>query len=782
MQIRGSLTKGVLIALSVALIPVAAVSAQKITPGSTCKVLNQKVVYQNKTFTCIKSGKKLIWNKGAVIKVAAKPTPTQSAVPISLNRREKALAEVKRVYDLNSSYQPTVKYIFASDAPQNFAELIKEVIPFASRFWSSEFKPTAEFPIILGSPASVEWVNDEMKRYGHEIPGWNREFISKLGENASRGDVVNNSRGTITYYVIGKEKDRSIKAGNELTMRGFVAHEYVHAVAVSIVGDRQKGIPGWAVEGSANFYGFAIAALMAEQPVVAMNRVNVGNLRRSYSEQGALIPHSLNKDDLYKAVVTSEKGGGGEGTTCAEPKILCYTAGALFTEVLVADYGHGKFVDWWKLSRKKNWEVAFEEVYGIQIDKWYEEVAIPYVIEESKSAIPEVSAPKSASTFTQHSARPPRPFVDPSNQNQQPTPTPTKQPISLNYYEKFKETGSKGLKMFDEWRSNPASGKPESKIEYWFGSSVPQEIVTGSKRKLDNAVLQWERFHKVSRTKIYLDLAMKDQITEKCQVMAPRSASFTIDWCRSQAEQGIRDFIYQAAAYESEGSWRPILAPRLSPAASVTHSYVLLQPSIFLTDSFFPRIEHEWFHQIQFDLSGNHYIRENPVWFMEGAAEYFGLLMAAMDEPEYFVRHRAQSWFPGGGDNRNTKMTKDAFSAWISKNTVPRLTYNDWSDNLPTDGTPYKYGAVLTEWLVGKIGFKGMVDLLRDIETLGWKKSFEKQLGKPQESFLDEMADYLYAEYQIAEQNSSWLSMPRCKNLDATRFLPEPNKGVCFSG
>jgi hypothetical protein len=75
-----------------------------------------------------------------------------------------------------------------------------------------------------------------------------------------------------------------------------------------------------------------------------------------------------------------------------------------------------------------------------------------------------------------------------------------------------------------------------------------------------------------------------------------------------------------------------------------------------------------------------------------------------------------------------------------------------------------------------------MVDLLRDIETLGWKKSFEKQLGKPQESFLDEMADYLYAEYQIAEQNSSWLSMPRCKNLDATRFLPEPNKGVCFSG
>jgi hypothetical protein len=337
--------------------------------------------------------------------------------------------------------------------------------------------------------------------------------------------------------------------------------------------------------------------------------------------------------------------------------------------------------------------------------------------------------------------------------------------------------------MFDEWRANQASGKPESKIEYWFGSSVPQEIVVEAKRKLDNAVLQWERFHKVTRTKIYLDLALKDQIIEKCQVMAPRSASFTIDWCRGQAERELSYFIYQAAAYESEGSWRPILAPKLSPAASVSHSYVLLEPSIFSTDSFFPRIEHEWFHQIQFDLSGNHYIRENPVWFMEGSAEYFGLLVAAMNEPEYFVRHRAQSWLSAPGDSRTGKvMTKEDFASWISKTTIPRLPYNDWADNMPNDGTPYKYGAVLTEWLVGKVGFKSLVELMRDIETLGWKSSFEKHLGKPQESFLDEMAKYLYSEYQIAQQNSSWLNMPRCNSRDATRYLPEVNKGVCFSG
>jgi polyhydroxybutyrate depolymerase len=55
---------------------VSAISAQKITPGSACKVLNQKVVYQNKTYTCIKSGNKLVWNKGVKVVTKTNASPT----------------------------------------------------------------------------------------------------------------------------------------------------------------------------------------------------------------------------------------------------------------------------------------------------------------------------------------------------------------------------------------------------------------------------------------------------------------------------------------------------------------------------------------------------------------------------------------------------------------------------------------------------------------------------------------------------------------------------------
>jgi len=76
MKIGKYLSQGLLITVALTLVPVNASSAQKVSAGSACKVLNQKVVYDNKTFTCIKSGKLLLWNKG----VAVKPLTTQITV------------------------------------------------------------------------------------------------------------------------------------------------------------------------------------------------------------------------------------------------------------------------------------------------------------------------------------------------------------------------------------------------------------------------------------------------------------------------------------------------------------------------------------------------------------------------------------------------------------------------------------------------------------------------------------------------------------------------------
>jgi len=86
---KGALKKALKITLISSLVlaplPTNSSAATKITPGASCKVLNQKVTFQKKIFTCIKSGKKLIWNKGVQIKMQSptpKPTsPTPSPTP-----------------------------------------------------------------------------------------------------------------------------------------------------------------------------------------------------------------------------------------------------------------------------------------------------------------------------------------------------------------------------------------------------------------------------------------------------------------------------------------------------------------------------------------------------------------------------------------------------------------------------------------------------------------------------------------------------------------------------
>jgi hypothetical protein len=84
-----------LIALVISLIPLSAFSAQKVAAGTQCKSLNAKAIVKNMTYTCIKKGSKLVWNKGVPTKAAApsnspnssatsSPSPTPTSMALDL--------------------------------------------------------------------------------------------------------------------------------------------------------------------------------------------------------------------------------------------------------------------------------------------------------------------------------------------------------------------------------------------------------------------------------------------------------------------------------------------------------------------------------------------------------------------------------------------------------------------------------------------------------------------------------------------------------------------------
>ena len=65
--------------LSLLVTPIAHAKAP--VPGATCSKLNATQVFKGKRYTCVKSGKKLIWNKGVTITVNVTPTPSPTATP-----------------------------------------------------------------------------------------------------------------------------------------------------------------------------------------------------------------------------------------------------------------------------------------------------------------------------------------------------------------------------------------------------------------------------------------------------------------------------------------------------------------------------------------------------------------------------------------------------------------------------------------------------------------------------------------------------------------------------
>ena len=696
--------------------------------GTKCSKVGATRVSANLKFTCIKSGQKLIWNKGVNIKSITKstpavtpspsasqsskpeptstnaPSPTPSPTPTTPSatpstRREKALAEIRKIYEKNAGKNPgaSVKYIISSDAPRKFEEMLRDVIPVSARFWADIYTPNNDFPIILGNVNSVSWVQNEMKKFGHNLTDSDMRLIRAQGLNASRGDVRSNERSTITQYVIGDAASENIP-NNIYLMRAFVSHEYVHAVAVSILGDRHEGIPGWSDEGSANFFAFAITSLMASDPIYAVKEANRANLRRPYFD-GGLVPHSLNKDDLHAAIVLSEKGGGGDGTTCAEPKILCYTAGALMTEILVADYGFEKFVQWWKASKTKNWEVAFEEIYKYQIDQWYEDVAIPYILEESRIAVPEVTAPSSTLSPKKFTTRASRPFIEPGYKSQE------------------------ALTALRNWETFIAKGTNEPNISYISGPNTDSTLISEVKNYA-NTTAKFFSSHKEALQPIAFYLANDNDVDWFIGELSKNDFGLS-ERDKSSIRTGLAQWGDYSGTKSGNGKIRIELAISKSRLPNYSGFYRARNLSGLTVQA------------IQNSITGGN-SQMLPCWATKGALNFFGLASARqIESPDYFVErvNIVGDWYQRRGQYNFKNFTAADWQSFL-----PKVS---GSQNIQCENDAFvnPVGFMFTELMMSQFGIEKIIDWWSLIKTNSdWRANFNQAFGIEIDSWQQQFA------------------------------------------
>jgi len=350
------------LSLSLPLIPAhAAVKA-----GGTCTQAGITSVASSKTYTCIKSGKKLVWNKGVVV-AASNPTP--AATPTTA-------ANYATLWEKYSWVKPTSSSSVASAATDKFKAYVA-----LTRTNSTVIKIAAQD----GSDQTlVGWVKDgaNLVSKAFDYPKLSKPFLEVIAidrawlektyiENGYSENEAKNDRGrafadgapafggsTTNTYNSGVIRKNNLLVNDKLGMMQMAGHEFFHAVQERISGgvpspDGLGLAPQWFWEGPATFVGLQTASYLGWA---------------SYTTEGREMAVARSNQLSTKSSQLSEATKNTGAPDAPDP----YGIGAIATEFLVANVGIEKFMEVYKnLGKKKKFADAFKTATGVELTDFY---------------------------------------------------------------------------------------------------------------------------------------------------------------------------------------------------------------------------------------------------------------------------------------------------------------------------------------------------------------------------------------------------------------------------
>ena len=376
MRIKGSLATGVLVALTLSLIPVAAIPAQTVTSGATCKTYNQKIVFKNKTYACIKSGNRLIWNTGVVIiKPISSPTPTPTPTPTPLaspilnqisDPRETILG--RAISKIQNSGNSKNVVITDMKVEGNFNEIAKRAALAAQdktvSIFGDLFPTGAKFNLILAN--SYDFVTSSLKELGGS-ESWVATQTPLLKSAYPSGVATRRPIWAFATYLNGDRTQPTIVYLSfptykyELNASEVGAHEMFHLVQ-NILDSTAGNLPCWLHEGQASIVGTALSTESNQkESLVALIK----------SDDQA---HSAGADlSKIEAPFGWQNNGHGPCGDLGE-----YQQGRIANAYLIDKFGMAKNLEFLKALDGQpgdgiSWKSAFLKVFQIKSEDFYTE-------------------------------------------------------------------------------------------------------------------------------------------------------------------------------------------------------------------------------------------------------------------------------------------------------------------------------------------------------------------------------------------------------------------------
>ena len=344
-------------------------SQAAVKAGDTCKKAGVKSVAAGKTFTCIKSGKKFVWDKGvAVTKPSAgstpsatpsatpTPTPTPEIVYATLWEKYKwskptssasvataATEKFKTYAATNRSPSTTVKIVAQEGVDANLLKWVTDGSAFASKVFAY---PQLSAPFVAVIAKDKEFAEKAYNENGYARDAKSlANYFDKVPAHGGPPNTYNNTMIT----------SKGLLVSDKIGMMQMPGHETFHFIQQSIAGtsatpDGMGIAPQWFWEGPAVFVGLQTA-----------NHLSLAD----YATEGRTFAVKRSISGPVKSLKLSEvtKNDGS-----SDP----YGIGAIATEFLVANVGMEKFMSVYNnLGKKMKFPDAFKSATGVELADFY---------------------------------------------------------------------------------------------------------------------------------------------------------------------------------------------------------------------------------------------------------------------------------------------------------------------------------------------------------------------------------------------------------------------------
>jgi len=348
--------------LTLPLIPVNAAAKS----GGACSKAGITSVASGKTYTCIKSGKKLVWDKG--VTKSAKPI---AAAPTSFsnlyeNRDGIAYAAWKSTAESIAAGKSNVANLKIYIGPNTTAPKYKTpeiAIGLVSQAFS-KYRTPENVHVIQYSVDDVKWADDKVKSIIdiNDYNNLNRQENGRLvdsncGATDCYGAKQVSTNSGIAFVLQGVPKvsnyDPMVKARLELGQ--LEAHEFVHAMQRATTSGQQtkEWAVVWIVEGGAELAQNLVMSYKSYEEYMKWRKLDSSQLygknTKITNEFLATYLNAKYNSDYWKTV----------------DSYYAYNLGSRVIEIFVALKGPGVMLDLYRESALQGFEPAFQSIFGV---------------------------------------------------------------------------------------------------------------------------------------------------------------------------------------------------------------------------------------------------------------------------------------------------------------------------------------------------------------------------------------------------------------------------------